>query len=644
MINLLRSITVGLILMAIHCKADYQEVYETVIDRAVGPTTLVGARGTLPQTAPSDTNTVFVAPNGNDADPGTEAQPKLTLDGAAAALGGLLTTIQIIRNAYVGDLVIVVSGNVTLGTNNLQAVEGEVGILESDGLPRIVTVSTGTVNGVLLQGQVGIQLRLTSTGSFENIGLSTDSTATISVLNGATTSNIRYSYGKFQWSPTATGSTLELVNNMLFRQRSTSAVLGISGSANGTGTYTLNMTRCSLVQSVVDTAGGDALVTVTDSGDSAARTYDLNLESSFVASSLPYLIGHNASATGKTITVDESFCYHSGSILAQTVAGSEVTFTFAENDPIDPQTPSLLTNQAALSDQPVDPNNGRLQIAGKATPDGTGTYFITSPLRGAGVAGVDVNPWDETVTGPVPSYGREFTFEIPPAEHEIPHEYVNLAQPVNLNGGVEVDFDGFFRTFRLTWPGGNRDGINRDWQRCAALGKDKGTKAVYLKGETGNWLEASGIENATFDSTDTTIDGLTVDGSFTPTDGVERLLYGVWDMFILEVEVGASDIRHYFIQTTTGDDNDDGKWYIVDKLGQGLPADGIYPVAIRYFWAHTTELPVPRFNHVIGFEKGNELAPYKSAQDPDQPDQDADQAKNYALVCMMQPDPRPNRV
>jgi hypothetical protein len=79
---------------------DYQKTYTETLTRVVGATERTGVRGTLPQPAPDNTNSIWLTADslyGSDANPGTQASPKLTLNGAIAALGGAATTVHIFR-------------------------------------------------------------------------------------------------------------------------------------------------------------------------------------------------------------------------------------------------------------------------------------------------------------------------------------------------------------------------------------------------------------------------------------------------------------------------------------------------------------------------------------------------------------------
>src|SRR6185369_13132136 len=72
-------ITAGVLLMSSLMRCDYNHVktYSITENNAVGPTTSLTLR-TLDNPTPDDTNAIWLAMNGNDSNPGTQAQPVLT--------------------------------------------------------------------------------------------------------------------------------------------------------------------------------------------------------------------------------------------------------------------------------------------------------------------------------------------------------------------------------------------------------------------------------------------------------------------------------------------------------------------------------------------------------------------------------------
>lgn len=89
-------------------RIDYKHILTWLItlNNAVGPTTSMTLR-TLDNASPDDSNAIWLAPNGSDAAAGTQAAPVLTLEKAIDLLQAgapTVTTIQIFRNSYVGDM------------------------------------------------------------------------------------------------------------------------------------------------------------------------------------------------------------------------------------------------------------------------------------------------------------------------------------------------------------------------------------------------------------------------------------------------------------------------------------------------------------------------------------------------------------
>lgn len=664
MISLFRTTLIGLLIMAgtsslIVCQADYQETYVNTITRAVGPTTLTGARGTLPVPVPTDGNSIWLAKNGNDANAGTQALPKLTVAGAIAALGAI-TNIHIFRNGYVGDLNFSLSTAQTLPTNaTLQVEEGEQAYIAS-GVLSLFTISNGcTVNGIALGTIVP--------GNNATITLDNCSVQLMGTNTG--TNTIQGSHSALFAASLSAGTSITLdLENWLLSNGGSSEGVSSRGFptiqwlvvAASPAAVTINLDRCIVASDI----GVDVRFST---GSASSVTLNLNIDNSLLIPNTSLVNAWTTSGIGSRtldVTITQDYTLNASNQLTSTMAlpGDTTdpttigTLSNSITNEIDSGTPQLLVDVDEIRSFVWGSTNiypdiygSSLQIRGKSTPDGTGTYFISSPLQGAGDAGVDINPWDETVTGPTLSYGTEFAFELGHSDHDVTFNFVNPVQLQALTGGLEIDWDSILRARRINWSGGDRDALNNDWKRVVALLKDKGTKKVYLKGLSGNFLQNENgsfmFTEAVFDDTDTDDGTITpADGSFSPVGPAAPLIYGNWDNFLIEVEVGASDVREYWIKTSTGDNNNTGKLYIVDKLGEGLPSNGTYPVAIRAFWAHLAldplTIPWPAGSARPDFTEGNEWAEgFGGSADPNQ---ERYQAKQFSLVLIEQPDPRTN--
>src|SRR3990172_3004581 len=111
-------------------QSGYTETYTTTLTRAVGATTRTGVRGTFPQPAPSDANSIWLAPNGNDANAGTQAAPKLTITAAIAALTVGKPTVHIFRNGFVGDLLFDETDLTLPDSRSIQAEDSEIAYIK----------------------------------------------------------------------------------------------------------------------------------------------------------------------------------------------------------------------------------------------------------------------------------------------------------------------------------------------------------------------------------------------------------------------------------------------------------------------------------------------------------------------------------
>ena len=91
-----------------------------------------------------------------------------------------------------------------------------------------------------------------------------------------------------------------------------------------------------------------------------------------------------------------------------------------------------------------------------------------------------------------------------------------------------------------------------------------------------------------------------------------------WRNWWLEVTVGVSDVRLYWIE----DNSDDGGLVLIDKRGFGSPPDGVYDCAARFFLAFPglERVVEPRQQYFkSGLRLGSRWAEEASASSPDTP-------------------------
>lgn len=138
-------------------RIDFNHVQQWLLtqNNAVGPTTSLTLR-TLDNPAPTNANTIFLAMNGNDANPGTLALPVRTLEHAITLLiagSPVFTTIHIFRNGFVGILDFITTATHSFPSTSIIQVElGEIATIEFNSSAFWINTSGSItyINGLLL--------------------------------------------------------------------------------------------------------------------------------------------------------------------------------------------------------------------------------------------------------------------------------------------------------------------------------------------------------------------------------------------------------------------------------------------------------------------------------------------------------------
>jgi hypothetical protein len=641
LLALLACVIMGCEPVAVVVDYDYSEVYTTTVTRAVGPTTLTGARGTLPQPAPDDTNSVWVAMNGSDANAGTQASPKLTIAGASgaiSALGGAKTNIHIFRNGIVGALSIAVGGTTQLPDNDtLQVEDGETCLLTGQTL---FVGSNTNVNGVELDAGFGIQQSTGETGAQINNCkvplLSTASSTTASITaNYSVIKRIVFS----AVGGTSQTYTINATNCILVLSPSGGdrTPIQFTGTSNA-NTYTANVTRCLTYSSFVTGIGleyfaGSLLLFSESRASGSASTLNLNIASSAISTNGYTVVGANTTGSTVVNTVNIVADY---SVIA-------VPSAFTQTDDTElPITQTWTVNQTYTNALPAatpfllvapisygiysDAGTARLQAIGKTTPDGLGTYFINSPLVDAGISGVDVNPWDETISGPVRTYNKQMTLNTYPQALQVPDELTGAVEVANLNGGSERDYDGVQQKWMLDW---NKDNCPTQIvvKQLKALQRDRGTQKWYLGDLAGDFGFSDVASSGTVAGIDS--DRFTVTLIAPEVDLVENNWANKWMVF----DMGSAPAEEFWIESN---DNSD-ELILVDKLGIGIPANGVYNISVPYLLGNLSLDSITALQQrlQVDMRKGSTYAEVESA-----PDTHPWTGGNVILI--EQTDPKPN--
>jgi sugar lactone lactonase YvrE len=394
--------------MPIRLDYDYQKTYTTTIIRAVGITTLTGKRGTLPQPSPSDANSIWMATNGTGGGTGTQADPVNDLSVANGLLGGAKTTIHIFRNGAIGDLSFTETNSVVLlSTHNIQVEEGEKADIDLTTFGAGLSLSgSNTINGIKFQ--------TTDTGA-----------AGIAIAgNTITLDNCEVEYlgeivsGKYAYGAPALAMSGSLTNiNINYCVLRGQSGIGSFDSVN------LSVNNCILFyqiqKPITDNAISGGIIIVSGGAVTLRNTsinrclfvnYSTITTTTFKNVSTPAILVWTSGTPqnpGPNITTSDCHFFNTTTPLAahknfigtftytNCLLGTDLAvvstdlnnifnanFTVTNTNPLDIDTAPMFESDTEVNNFNAD--RSKLQFEGKATPDGSSRYFLTSTLVGAG--------------------------------------------------------------------------------------------------------------------------------------------------------------------------------------------------------------------------------------------------------------------
>lgn len=558
--------------------------YTSTLTRVVGPTTRTGVRGTLPQPTPNDVNSVWLAKNGSDANPGTQALPKLTLAGAVAALTGAKPTIHIFRNGYVGELVFTHVGSVVvalgLGVPQLQVEDGEYAVIEASGAAGSTVLQGARVNGIWFRSNG------TTGGPISVVSLTTG------VIAGNELTNCRVDNYDYATNGAAylldSGLTTNIYLSLKYSILNCRAT-GIRCSSHSTNAFNNNIF---LLQSYYDTsivgAVTEGILFAVQNGVTRTTTFTRNLWINVGFSETRAIRDINANALAAVSTYNFVSCHFAGltDIINVVSSGTNTnfmttTYNFCLNAGDAPEFSSTLTldtgfvatvtNAFATDTLPyftnylkaatlaavADLEGFRLQIEGKETDTGA-RYLLSSPLFETGLSSLSVNPYDEDTA----FTGYTFTDNVElfwnPRSAVRTRKLQNPIQATNVRGDLQRFYDSHRRQFTYQWS----DYMNNDtgWKIELLMG-DTGSIRFYRKGLNGN--EYTNAVTGTWNSS--TLE-------FTPTLPSSPLIPHKWCGYWL-----VFDSKHFMIS-----DNDTTTFTLINPLSESLPANGVYSFAVPY--------------------------------------------------------------
>lgn len=583
---------------------DYKKTFTTTITRAVGATTR-SERGTPPQPAPDDANSIWVAPfpTGNDANPGTEASPVATINHADSLLGGALLNIQIFRKGFVGDLDFTLTGNITLSANETIQVElGEIANIEVatftfDGAGG----STNKMNGINWTAATKTSGNtINNFGFIENCSFDQSITDDNIIFNGI---NVQYNIFRgtvvLLYNDATTWTTID--NNIFIARTPTSSTqkkLAYSELAAPTSTsltWTLSNNIFISFDRILQTR-----ITETVLGNQ--DTYKLQDSIIIDCNYLMWVLGSTGATLYNTLEAVNSLllfnvsAFRTGQTLATETANPDLSITYINTDPINTETNPFFHNFLdAISDR--DAEGLRLQEDGKLLAGSTtDRYFIDSPLKDAGVSADDIAPWveDTTLTSAAHSLKTKMPFS---ASSYTESEEKKGSQTIeDRNGNIHTKYDSKRRVFTFNF-GTSIHISNVQMRELRNMLSETGTKKMYPKGENANLFQET-VSGGVFSSTDDSV-AINIPG--------EPMVIDNW--------------RGYWM-SILGDDfyinrNDANKFYLSDKLANGFPSDGAISFIVSYILVNNKPDPyIIQQQNFTEYTKGGAIREINLAAQP----------------------------
>lgn len=547
----------------------YRENWLTTIIRAVGPTTL-NARAPLPQPLPTDLNSIWLAPNGSDANPGTQGLPKLTITGAIAALTATLTTVHIFRNGYVGTLTFAAVFETLPASRTIQVEIGETATLNfSSGL---VLSSSCQLNGLVVN-RVSTSASLATTGiTLSNCHFNLPGSVPLNFDNRTTGTVLEWCI--------FTGGDFDTADHIVKFDRPTGVAI------NNCIFYRTNITpgSTSCVQVEADRGGVPTSITfrrcyfanavrivrysITGGVGATSSIQTITFNACVFPGLSDSLVWGAALTAGGTalLTINLDYCLRNGAAISTVTITAGVTVNTTETNALPDGTTPLWQNQiAALAG---DAESFRLQVKGKLSPGGA-RYFLTSPLVLAYAGTADVGPWDETTV----LVDRVFTKESPiiwdPSLWEETHTWPGTVAHSNIRGNLRSDYDGVRRRETFKFGDGDRFASNNDARRLIAILSDRGSIRFYPRGVGLSIMtdSSSGLLNATAQT-------------FAPSGLLFPMIPPNWAGWWLTLVAPLLPLplpKEYYILSQTS-----GTLTLADKLGVGFPTSGNYGFFIDF--------------------------------------------------------------
>lgn len=589
-----------------------------------------------PVPAPTDADSVWVAPNGNDGNPGTQAQPKKTIKAAIAALGGGRTNINIFRNGYVGELVFEEEFSSFLNDNNI----GFGRSIQTDSSTEAATIMLK--QGIPSPPIATLIFRDTSIGSRLKIIGRTQLESTAQLWqcelfqNGtpptpaATPHICLVVYTAFNSPPNPHLHLKNCILSILNRNFGHENI----GTAGETFTQSLiQVTHSSAGFATNRTFGFENCIFYTDTGIprciqfEGATTVFVPNETSYVYGNRSIFIGgdygvyhyvlSNLNIPVSAVELHNCAFINNKMVMRPYTSGSNlVNFTgtinycirngvglydfdqfnnrpqdagiiILDQNGIPDGTPPLYIDQQRGMDQ-TDPYGFSLQIRGKPAPAplGTRTYYLNSQLYFAGKdpatsLPVNISPFTEEVDFYQLTFHKQVELEYPPSSLTMSIELANYTSQIDVRGNYHATYSGDGITFTFRFGSGNSFATLRDWQKLIDIFTDRGVMQFFPKGLQGDLFTdpctgALAAEEVNWTPPTMAVSPIIISGP--------SMLNNVWKHAIISIFYIA-EWRDFFI-----DGNDGSNIYIVNKFNHPLPpaGPGVFPFRIQKYLVRPT--------------------------------------------------------
>jgi len=533
---------------------------------------------TLPNPSHSDTDTIYLAPNGLDTNPGTAASPKLTLKGALDATTITKNTVHIFSNGSGTDEYVIAHGITGIyyppqDYTIIQVEVGEIAKITFAFTEEQIVFERCNLNGIYFDLEAtfaGLLLEVISINILAAPGISqiTNCTFEYREANNGTATALRGNTIYFVYALVSNFTNCEFfqsdtpVREMNIERDSSTHYIRTTGSFENNYVHDLNDEEMvfRVSSEMQNCLFGNILSPVRKNGDHGGLLTDGIITNSIFSNTIIFL-GYDASLSRNNNLFAASSIYF--------LAGS---YNIIPND----NTPSKGITDNIFNTEPLFFNESagdyRLQDSRRQVGNQDYNYALTSPAvynpdigQTPGTNTRDLGPYDVSY---IVATGHEFplttSINWPPKSIEFKSLLSNPVELTDIRGNPHNTYSDVH--WEITFQFNDQNISNQQAWNLMRLVSELGPKRFYPKGVGVSLFDDSA--QGDFDATD---------NSFTPNVTDNLTPYHWKDFWIIMND------QHYYIES-----NDDKKLYLTDVLGVGFPVTGTYSFSIEYMLVRTS--------------------------------------------------------